>query len=307
MRLQDNKPIIGHTKILEVLSKRAQTDRLAQAFLFIGPEQVGKTTVAKWLAATVLGIEPVKLDAHSDFSVLARETDAKTKKLKSRISIEQVRDARERLAMSSFHGGVKTLVIEEAHLMSTEAANALLKTIEEPAGKSLIILVASSAKSVPATIVSRCETIRFTFVSTEEMVQGLKVHGHDKGIVEAVAPLALGRPGLATQYAEDQEGFNELLEERKKFNQLLTASVAKKINLVGKLLPKGGGAKEFALNKLDFWEHELHQMFLSLVRNNDCEQYQKFAKALKELTNVRQAIFANTNPQLSLEKFLLKL
>jgi len=317
MRLQETKPlvkgtqrvkpIIVHTKILEILEKRQAADRLAHAFVFVGPDQVGKTTVASWLVSQAIEVgDREAIEAHPDVTVLRREVDAKTGKTKSRISIEQVRNLRERISMSSLAGGTKAVIIEEAGTLSNEAANALLKTLEEPSGKTLLILIATATGQLPATIESRCEIIRFGLINDEELIAGMKAHKIDVGIAAEVMKIASGRPGLALEYASDQESFNEIANERQEFAELLASTPAEKLARVAKILPKGGLAKETALTKIDFWEQELrNRMIASLDETRD--SVERFARALANVRLVRQALLQNTNPQLSLENFLLKL
>ncbi|NBS41648.1 AAA family ATPase, partial [bacterium] len=148
--------IIGHERIVERLKRQAEQGRLAHAYLFIGQEGVGKTAVAMGL-----------IGSGSDFQQVSRREDEKTGKLKVTISVDQIRELRDRLSLTSFSGETKAAFIEEADRLSDGAANALLKTLEEPRGDTVIILRAETLESVSQTIASRCQVLRFCPVPSE--------------------------------------------------------------------------------------------------------------------------------------------
>ena len=178
--------LIGHDRIQTVFSRMLARETLPHALLFVGPEGVGKTTVAHQLVKTLLGSL-----AHPDFQTLERLVDEKTGKRKSQISVEQIRELNARLGLSSLGGGWKVVFIQEAAALSTGAVNALLKTLEEPKGKVLFLLRAGSTDGLPATIVSRCQTMRFSIVSGREIVEGLTKMGFSRADAQAATAQAL--------------------------------------------------------------------------------------------------------------------
>jgi DNA polymerase III subunit delta' len=163
-------PLPWHGDPLERIRAAWSSGRLPHALLLHGPQGLGKVAFAHWLAAAVLCDAPLApLDAcgtcagcrllqaasHPDFTTVKVAQD------KSAISVEQIRDTCERLAMTSYRCGAKVAVIEEAHRMTVNAANSLLKTLEEPPPNSLLVVVTSRPGALPATVRSRCQRLAF--------------------------------------------------------------------------------------------------------------------------------------------------
>lgn len=139
---------------------RISHGRVPHAVLLAGPVGVGKRAAARWIAATSLGRKASRLpvypqDAveHADLRWIAPLED------KESIGIEQIRELVHAMALTSYEGGGKVAVIEPANAMTVNAANSLLKTLEEPPGDALLILVADRVGKLPATIFSRCQRI----------------------------------------------------------------------------------------------------------------------------------------------------
>jgi len=139
---------------------RQRQDRLPHAVMLTGPAGVGKRAIASWMVARRLALEtgelpvwPADPPAHADLRWLTRPED------KTAILIDQVRSLVADLNLTSYSGLGKAAVIEPAQLMTNEAANSLLKTLEEPPGDALLVLVADRIGRLPATILSRCQRI----------------------------------------------------------------------------------------------------------------------------------------------------
>ncbi len=145
---------------VESWQDRISHGRVPHALLLAGPVGVGKRAAARWIAATMLGLKTSRLpvypqDAieHADLRWVAPLED------KESIGIEQIRELVHGMVLTSYEGGGKVAVIEPANAMTVSAANSLLKTLEEPAGDALLILVADRVGKLPATIFSRCQRI----------------------------------------------------------------------------------------------------------------------------------------------------
>lgn len=313
--------IIGHEKILTFFEKVLANDCLAQAYLLVGPENVGKTTAAEWLTKRLLG--PAGF-SHPDAVVVKRLTDEKTEKTKSEIVVEQIRDLRERLSMTGLTGGRKIAFIEEADTMNTEASNALLKTLEEPSRGTILFLRAMSPDRLLPTIVSRCQTIRFSLVPRDKIVRALIDRGVTKKEAENVAILSSGRPGYALRLLRDEE--TRSLEEVSiaRLIEILRAPLAARLVRAAEWLPKDEANRTQQLKELlTRWEWLLREMLLVSIGGQELtarfavypdltkEVFKKstihWLTVLEKLRTVKDDLAFHVNPGLALEQVLLGL
>lgn len=200
--------IVGHGPVGSLLEREAL--RPAQAYLFVGPSNIGKGTVARRFAATLLcpdrGIHEGVCDTcrrvlagnHPDVTIVEPSG-------RSSLTVDQAREVVAKATLAPVEGSVKVIVIDEASSMTDQAANALLKTLEEPTASTVFIVVAESEDDLPATVSSRCRTIQFGRLRTEDLVDALVAQGIDETQAEEVAQIAGGRPGLALELATRPE------------------------------------------------------------------------------------------------------
>ncbi|MBU0645939.1 AAA family ATPase [Patescibacteria group bacterium] len=308
--------IIGHEKVCEYFEQIIENQQISHAFLFVGPANVGKTALAEALIKEMMGTN--QLESHPDFIAIKREIDEKTDKQKAHISVKQIRDLRDRLAMTAMQGGRKAVFIEEADKMNLPAANALLKTLEEPKGETIIILRAAQIEGVPATIASRCQILRFHQVSAEKIDLALRERGVSHPEAKTFAALAAGRPGLALRLIKDSEYKAEHEVAISTLINLLGQSTAERFKTLSEILPKEEINKAQMLDKqLDSWENVIYDFWrqaLGLAKKidwpiNSETMAQKSAsdwqKVLRTIQEARRAAAHNANPQLVLEHILL--
>lgn len=294
---------------------------LPHALLFIGPEHVGKTTLAVALIKSLFETDR-SLELIPDVVTIERESDPKTEKKKSNLSVDQVREFTQRLSMSPMLGSWKVGFIEEAEKLSLAAANALLKTLEEPKGKTLMMLRATSVKGLPATIVSRCQVIRLYPVSSSEIEQSLVKRGLGKTDARRIAKSSFGRPGLSITSVNSATVQSETAFRCKTFLDLLQSPLAKQFGAVTNLVSKDEQNKsEELVDLLDSWEPILRDILLT---QNGCsalrlyeqqeQQIDLLAKHLSPATlrtlflrmkEIRKAIPTHINAHLSLEHLFL--
>ncbi len=169
--------MVGQEHVKEVLLNALRSGRLAQAYLFSGPRGVGKTSSARLIAqavncssdprpcGTCEGCRLVREGRHPD----VLEIDAA-----SNNSVEDVRELRERILLSPILGQHKVVILDEAHMMSKSAFNALLKTLEEPPPHVIFIFATTEPERMPPTILSRTQHFRFRRLSEAEIVEKLR-------------------------------------------------------------------------------------------------------------------------------------
>jgi len=151
-----------------------EQDRLPHALLLEGPAGLGKTLFAERLAALLLDLDPATIGSGLSHPDLSRVGVPEGKK---QITVGQIRDLCTGLSMTSHGSGYKVAIIDPADKMNTSAANSLLKTLEEPTPDTMLILVRARLDTLPATIASRCQRLRFAVPSTESALEWLS--GHD--------------------------------------------------------------------------------------------------------------------------------
>ena len=191
--------------------------RVPHAVLLLGPAGVGKRSAAAWLARERLGLSgtdrlpqyPLELPEHADLRWIRPPDD------KQSIGIEQIRELVAGLALTSYSGGGKVAVVEPANAMTDSAANSLLKTLEEPAGDALIVLVADRVGRLPATIVSRCQRISLGLPAPGQSLEWLESLDSQEDW-----PQALKLAGLAPLAAVEARGD---IEQAMAMSQAFTA------------------------------------------------------------------------------------
>jgi DNA polymerase III subunit gamma/tau len=191
--------VIGQPHVVQTLINSIITKRIAQAYLFSGTRGVGKTTVARILAkalncaqgltGTPCGICSNCLEIAQGTSVDVMEIDGA-----SNTSVDDVREIRENVKFTAFRGKYRIYIIDEVHMLSNSAFNALLKTLEEPPPHVVFIFATTEIHKIPATILSRCQHYNFRRIARAEIVERLRhVVDQDKIVIEERSLMALAR------------------------------------------------------------------------------------------------------------------
>jgi len=241
--------ICGHHKQVAFLQSAIAQQAVVHGYLFVGPAHLGKHTVARAFIQSLLchgrsGKTPCGSCAactqfergiHSDVYAVERLTDPKTHKLKSSISIDQIRELKSKLQQGTLLGGYKVALIPEAELLNTNASNALLKALEEPMGKTLIILIASSFEAVLPTIASRCQVVQFAPVATRDL-EACLAEKTDVSTAREWARVAAGHPGLAFNYIKDVQLQEAYARDVSWFLQSCSIPLYKRLGSIGDIV-----------------------------------------------------------------------
>ena len=167
--------IVSQTHVSETLKNAIEQNRLSHAYLFAGPRGVGKTTMARVLARTVN-----EVDDSVDGEALSNTLNIFEMDAASHNKVEDVHALRERVRIPPQTGRYKIYIIDEVHMLSKAAFNALLKTLEEPPDHAIFIFATTEAHKVLPTIISRCQRYDFRRISVDEIVDQLrKISGNE--------------------------------------------------------------------------------------------------------------------------------
>ncbi len=324
-------PVAGHENVRRFLSKSIESGKVSHAYLFVGPRNVGKKTMASHFISSLLchgekaavspcgncfGCKQFARNIHPDVFFVKRERDEKAEKMKKNISVEQMRELQNKLNMGSFLNSYKAALIEEAEALSLSAANSLLKTLEEPAKKTVLILLAETISSVIPTVVSRCQVVRFYPVAKEDIYRYLLDRGSERKQVDEFASLCAGRPGLAIGFKDNPRLFEEYKARVEMFFDLF------KSDMPGRFRSASSLANENDLDDiLNIWMSVVRDANLIKIGSNDriinafsitklrllasrfeADHFKKWTDSLRQ---ARSDISANVNKKLVLENFIL--
>jgi len=282
--------LIGHTTIARDFQNLAKNGDIGHGYIFYGPSMTGKCACARSLAYFLetgeFSIPPAEF-VFQDSIVIDRSSSPD---LKDSISIDAVRTIKNFLWQKPNVSSRRTLIIDEAELLTTEAQNALLKITEEPPASSLLIIIASDIESMMPTILSRLPKVYFGSVAQAEIEEWL-IAGHKltKAKAAPFAKKAMGKPGLAFRLLSDDD-FRKKLEVAE---QYLTSPIAARKDLIKKIIDPD----DFNLRNF------LETVIINLA-------WEKPSKAKAALWHRTLALYGNVNnfglnPRLQLEALLV--
>ena len=331
---------IGHAPALAALQRAIESGRPAHAYVFTGPEGVGKATAALEFAAALNceandkpcgDCRPCRdtlANRHPDVESIAPgglcdEPDHRDHADSRDLRICQVRRLERVLSLAPYAGGRRVAIIDAADTLRAEAANAFLKTLEEPPPGTVIVLLVEREERLPETVLSRCQRIAFRRIDTPTVIAALQSRGADLPTAQAIATAAAGRIGWAFRALEDPE----VLEER---DSMLDDAVrvahggrVERFGWARGAESRAPGVRERYLRGLDAWESWWRDVLLAasgaragflnqdraavLLEEGKLYSIGEVVHFLRSLLQTREHLQENVDPQLALENLTLDL
>lgn len=312
--------IIGHKKVLDFFDKVINNQNLSHAYLFVGQEKIGKKTVAREISAKLLGLSKDKLKTSPDFVFVEQLKDEKTNKTKRDITVKQVRELRESLSRSAYISKFKVAIVDNAENMNVEAANALLKTLEEPKDNTVLFLITKDETKLPQTIQSRCQLINFSPVDKNLIQNFLENENLESNEAEEMARLSRGLPGLVLDWFKTQEKYLEYKQEVLRFYSLFGNDFHEKIKKVEDLFGDKTdhiATRQNLQNVLSIWQVLLRDLIYNDLGLNDYKIHRAdLQKSLNvddsknlidKIKEAKNLLRQNIHPRLLVENLLLEL
>jgi len=315
--------IVGQSPLIAVMERILASGRIVHAYLFTGPAGAGKKTMSSLFAQALLCNDKVNKPCntckpcrqfvsgnHPDVFWIRRMEN------KTGIVVDQIRDLQAAIKVKTYQAGKRICFIDDAHLLTQQAQNAFLKTLEEPPSDTLFFLLAENTNTLLPTIISRCQIFRVRNLSKEDIIEILRRRlSIDRKDASVIAVLSQGNPGKALALAND-DTFCQIRETLIK-GMSLAGSV--KILDLYEIFADNRDRVEDLFNILQLWIRDLliikETGEWSLVANQDQSallkrQVSSFTSAalkdmIESIEGSRIMLKRNSNYQVTIENMLL--
>ena len=325
--------VTGQNPLVSLFNRSLETGTLAHAYLLVGPTHVGKMTLAVNLAMALNceQADPPCLECpscvkittanHPDVIVISllKNGDAAEAKL---ISIDQIKELQHAANLPPFEGKHKVFIIDGAELMSVDAANCLLKTLEEPVAGVTFILLTTNEQLLPETVVSRCQRLELRRLSTEEIETALIItHGVAPERARLLAGLSHGCLGWALSVAADESLLTHRNESLDKLINILDANYTDRFDSVTRMASQFTQNRAAIYDTLELWTDFWRDLMLvkldcpDLITNIDRKseiiklagEYRltQITFSIKSIRMTAEQLSRNANPRLALEVLML--
>ena len=298
--------IIGNKKKIDILRQIIKSNNIPHAMIFSGPEMIGKKKIAIEFIKNIFCEELCgecyfckSIEYNPDINIISP--------VEGNIEIEEIRKAKERLSLKPYHNKIKALIIDDSHLMKSDAQNAFLKMLEETKGDTLIIFITPFREMLLKTIRSRAQEIKFSLVGNEEIEKYLISLGASSKKAKEISLISSGQIGKAINFFEDKskmDFFNKSIED---IIFLSRSNISQRFQYAEKLKDD----KIKIIEILDIWERFLRREILLKIFNYKSSvnySLQKTKELIDELEKIKYIIeSSNINKRIAFESLLIKL
>jgi DNA polymerase-3 subunit delta' len=321
--------VIGQDKILSLLDYGLKTNAIAHAYLLVGPRHVGKGTLAVNLAQALncdgpevpcgecRSCQRISEGKHADVTPIGLDS-------RTEISIDDIRGLQRLANLPPYEGKCKVFIIDEAEYLSTEAANSLLKILEEPPPRVVWLLLAAEEERLLPTIISRCQRLELKPVPSER-VQEVLVNSYnlDTDKAQLLTRLCHGRLGWAVSVLANDDMLQQRSQKIDRLVSLLTAGLEQRFAYAQDLAIQFSQNRKAGGETIEVWLDWWRDLMLTKGGCQDAIINVDYRTVLEEqasglslsevkesLTNLgllQEAISQNVNPRLALEWLMLNL
>ena len=260
--MTDNWNLSGNEWAVDMLKKHVANGTTRHAYLFAGPPGLGRRTLALRFAQALNCPTPLEAGVpcgqcrdckqiaamqHADLTVVQADAEGGT------LKVDQIREARRRLVLKPYQAKYRVALFLRFQEANDNAANALLKTLEEAPSYAVLILTANNPEQLLPTIVSRCEVLRLRSLRIEEAQKELETRGLETGQARLIAHLSGGRFGYALRLLEDDSLLGRREERLNDLQSLISASRVEKFAYADKLSKDKESMRQAILVWLSYW------------------------------------------------------